>query len=129
MCLPQAKCQQTCPPGSELYRADDLSVFEVGGDVSPIYCQNICLLARLFVGTKSPLQFNMSPFVFYILTLNDHTGSHLIGYFAKVLLVLLLSSTLCMCFFLNLTFLEKIKIILLHHPYWLVLGPLIAFLH
>lgn len=34
------------PPGNEIYRHENLSVFEVDGAVSKIYCQNLCYLAK-----------------------------------------------------------------------------------
>eukprot|EP00794_Sanderia_malayensis_P012840 gene12840-14160_t len=76
------KCQWRHPPANEIYRKDDLSVFEVDGAVSKIYCQNLCLLAKLFLDHKT-LYYDVEPFLFYVLTLNDSTGSHLIGYFSK----------------------------------------------
>jgi len=57
-------------------------VFEVDGAVSKIYCQNLCLLAKLFLDHKT-LYYDVEPFLFYVLTRNDNTGSHLIGYFSK----------------------------------------------
>lgn len=51
----------------------ELSVFEVDGLVSKIYCQNLCLLAKLFLDHKT-LYYDVEPFLFYVLTLNDHKG-------------------------------------------------------
>eukprot|EP00795_Rhopilema_esculentum_P005106 gene5106-225_t len=76
------KCQWSHPPANEIYRKDDLSVFEVDGAISKIYCQNLCLLAKLFLDHKT-LYYDVEPFLFYVLTKNDRTGSHLIGYFSK----------------------------------------------
>ena len=44
---------QAHPPGDEIYRHDHLSVFEVDGAVSRTYCQNLCLLAKLFLDHKT----------------------------------------------------------------------------
>ena len=80
----QLKCKVRHPPGSEIYRDGVLSVFEVDGHVSKIYCQNLCLLAKLFLHSKT-LYFDVDPFLFYVLTRSDERGSEeLIGYFSKV---------------------------------------------
>ncbi|XP_064113125.1 histone acetyltransferase KAT6A-like isoform X2 [Macrobrachium nipponense] len=76
------KCLWRTPPGTEIYRKDGLSVFEVDGNVSKIYCQNLCLLAKLFLDHKT-LYYDVEPFLFYVLTRNDGKGCHLVGYFSK----------------------------------------------
>ncbi|KAG8434957.1 hypothetical protein GDO86_013065 [Hymenochirus boettgeri] len=76
------KCRWFHPPANEIYRKDDLSVFEVDGNISKIYCQNLCLLAKLFLDHKT-LYYDVEPFLFYVLTKNDKKGCHLVGYFSK----------------------------------------------
>ncbi|XP_057681397.1 histone acetyltransferase KAT6B isoform X2 [Corythoichthys intestinalis] len=76
------KCGWFHPPANEIYRKDGLSVFEVDGNVSKLFCQNLCLLAKLFLDHKT-LYYDVEPFLFYILTKNDHKGCHLVGYFSK----------------------------------------------
>ncbi|XP_075697973.1 histone acetyltransferase KAT6B isoform X2 [Rhinoderma darwinii] len=76
------KCGWFHPPANEIYRKDDLSVFEVDGNISKIYCQNLCLLAKLFLDHKT-LYYDVEPFLFYVLTKNDKKGCHLVGYFSK----------------------------------------------
>ncbi|XP_062596711.1 histone acetyltransferase KAT6B-like isoform X4 [Saccostrea cucullata] len=76
------KCDLLRPPANEIYRKGELSVFEVDGNASKIYCQNLCLLAKLFLDHKT-LYYDVEPFLFYVLTVNDEYGSHLIGYFSK----------------------------------------------
>ncbi|XP_028851864.1 histone acetyltransferase KAT6A isoform X2 [Denticeps clupeoides] len=76
------KCSWFHPPANEIYRKDDVSVFEVDGNVSTIYCQNLCLLAKLFLDHKT-LYYDVEPFLFYVLTQNDGKGCHLVGYFSK----------------------------------------------
>lgn len=78
----QEKCTWRHPPGTEIYRREDLSVFEVDGNVNKLYCQNLCLLAKLFLDHKT-LYYDVEPFLFYVLTKNDRKGCHLIGYFSK----------------------------------------------
>ncbi|KAG5831529.1 hypothetical protein ANANG_G00304650 [Anguilla anguilla] len=76
------KCGWFHPPANEIYRKGDLSVFEVDGNASKIFCQNLCLLAKLFLDHKT-LYYDVDPFLFYILTKNDEKGCHLVGYFSK----------------------------------------------
>ncbi|XP_029465414.1 histone acetyltransferase KAT6B isoform X2 [Rhinatrema bivittatum] len=76
------KCGWFHPPANEIYRKNDLSVFEVDGNISKIYCQNLCLLAKLFLDHKT-LYYDVEPFLFYVLTKNDEKGCHLVGYFSK----------------------------------------------
>ncbi|XP_045479752.1 LOW QUALITY PROTEIN: histone acetyltransferase KAT6B-like [Harmonia axyridis] len=78
----QSKCHWRCPPGNEIYRRENLSVFEVDGNLNRIYCQNLCLLAKLFLDHKT-LFYDVQPFLFYVLTKNDETGCHFAGYFSK----------------------------------------------
>ncbi|MEQ2228454.1 hypothetical protein ILYODFUR_008924 [Ilyodon furcidens] len=76
------KCGWFHPPANEVYRKDNISVFEVDGNVSKLFCQNLCLLAKLFLDHKT-LYYDVEPFLFYILTKNDEKGCHLVGYFSK----------------------------------------------
>lgn len=59
-----------------------VSVFEVDGSEHKLYCQNLCLLAKLFLDHKT-LYFDVSPFNFYILTEDSKQGSNIVGYFSK----------------------------------------------
>ena len=61
------KCDLRHPPGDEIYRYGGLSVFEVDGKDNKMYCQNLCLLAKLFLDHKT-LYYDVEPFLFYILT-------------------------------------------------------------
>ena len=76
------KCPAKHPPGDEIYRDDSVSVFEVDGRKNPVYCQNLCLLAKLFLGSKT-LYYDVEPFLFYIMTEYDELGCHFVGYFSK----------------------------------------------
>ena len=62
--LSQCNCRQ--PPGKEIYRKGTLSIWEADGKVDKLYCQNLCLLAKLFLDHKT-LYFDVEPFLFYIL--------------------------------------------------------------
>lgn len=94
------KCKARHPPGDEIYRDGNISVFEVDGrknkvrglSVSPaqsltpiaaqIYCQNLCLLAKMFLDHKT-LYYDVEPFLFYVMTENDEQGAKFVGYFSK----------------------------------------------
>mmetsp|Transcript_22220 Transcript_22220/g.30568 ORF Transcript_22220/g.30568 Transcript_22220/m.30568 type:complete len:433 (-) Transcript_22220:259-1557(-) len=76
------KCDLKHPPGNEIYRKDSLSVFEVDGMKNKIYCQNLCLLAKLFLDHKT-LYYDVEPFLFYVMTECDTKGCHVVGYFSK----------------------------------------------
>jgi histone acetyltransferase MYST1 len=76
------KCDLRHPPGNEIYRSASLSVFEVDGKKNKIYCQNLCLLAKLFLDHKT-LYYDVEPFLFYIMTECDSRGCHMVGYFSK----------------------------------------------
>ncbi|XP_036408511.1 histone acetyltransferase KAT8 [Megalops cyprinoides] len=75
-------CQWKQPPGKEIYRRNNISVYEVDGRDHKIYCQNLCLLAKLFLDHKT-LYFDVEPFIFYILTEVNRHGAHIVGYFSK----------------------------------------------
>lgn len=76
------KCPAKHPPGDEIYRDGSISIFEVDGRKSPVYCQNLCLLAKLFLGSKT-LYYDVEPFLFYVMTEYDEWGCHFVGYFSK----------------------------------------------
>ncbi|KAF7552703.1 hypothetical protein G7046_g7329 [Stylonectria norvegica] len=76
------KCPAKHPPGDEIYRHGSVSVFEVDGRKNPVYCQNLCLLAKLFLGSKT-LYYDVEPFLFYVLAEYDDCGYHFVGYFSK----------------------------------------------
>lgn len=76
------KCPAKHPPGDEIYRHNSVSVFEVDGRKNPVYCQNLCLLAKLFLGSKT-LYYDVEPFLFYVLCEYDEMGYHFVGYFSK----------------------------------------------
>jgi histone acetyltransferase MYST1 len=75
-------CSCRAPPGKEIYREENLSVFEIDGTDEPVYCQNLCLLAKLFLDHKT-LYYDVDPFFFYVVCEVDSTGSHIVGYFSK----------------------------------------------
>ncbi|SPO45666.1 related to histone acetyltransferase 3 (myst) [Moesziomyces antarcticus] len=76
------KCKMRHPPGDEIYRDGNICVYEVDGRKNKIYCQNLCLLAKMFLDHKT-LYYDVEPFLFYIVTEGDSTGEHFVGYFSK----------------------------------------------
>ncbi|KAI5802224.1 hypothetical protein FPQ18DRAFT_6008 [Pyronema domesticum] len=76
------KCPVKHPPGDEIYRDGSVSVFEIDGRKQPAYCQNLCLMAKLFLGSKT-LYYDVHPFLFYVMTERDEHGMHMVGYFSK----------------------------------------------
>jgi histone acetyltransferase MYST2 len=77
------KCIWKTPPGDEIYRKGKLCVWQVDGKRHKVYCQYLCLLAKFFLDHKT-LYFDVDPFLFYIMTIADSDGCHIVGYFSKV---------------------------------------------
>lgn len=75
-------CNQRQPPGYEIYRDRGLSIYEIDGSKNKVYCQCLCLLAKLFLDHKT-LYFDVEPFLFYVLTQQTTEGAEIIGYYSK----------------------------------------------
>ncbi len=80
--ISQLKCKVRHPPGDEIYRDGRISIFEVDGRKNKIYCQNLCLLSKMFLDHKS-LFYDVEPFLFYVMTETNEGGAHFVGYFSK----------------------------------------------
>ncbi len=79
----QKKCEHNGPPGIEIYREGNLSMWEVEGKGHKLYCQNLCLLSKLFLDHKT-LYYDVDPFFFYVLCERDACGKdQIVGYFSK----------------------------------------------
>ncbi|XP_055371028.1 histone acetyltransferase KAT8 [Condylostylus longicornis] len=76
------ECTQRTPPGNEIYRKGTISIFEIDGKDHVIYCQTLCLMAKLFLDHKT-LYYDVEPFYFYVLCEIDKKGAHIVGYFSK----------------------------------------------
>ncbi|KAH9461122.1 hypothetical protein MJO29_009494 [Puccinia striiformis f. sp. tritici] len=69
------KCKLNYPPGDEIYRDDSnapnhgilIQIFEIDGRKNKLYCQNLCLLSKLFLDHKT-LYYDVDPFLFYVIT-------------------------------------------------------------
>lgn len=84
------ECVARHPPGKRIYYDGKVSLWEVDGTEQKLYCENLCLLSKLFIEHKT-LYFDVNPFLFYVLTeyqedVNDTRaggGEQLLGYFSK----------------------------------------------
>ena len=80
------KCLLRHPPGNEIYRSQEknvnVSVWEVDGAREKTYCQNLCWIAKLFLDHKT-LEYDTTPFLFYVFCESDEVGYHIVGYFSK----------------------------------------------
>lgn len=80
------RCTMRYPPGCEIYRSEEqnvtVSMFEVDGLKEQKYCENLCLIAKLFLDHKT-VHFDTKIFLFYVLCEVDDRGCHMVGYFSK----------------------------------------------
>ncbi len=60
-------------PGRTAVADPPLAVYEVDGCTDKIYCQNLCLLSKLFLDHKT-LYFDVEPFLFYVFCEVDAEG-------------------------------------------------------
>ncbi|KAI8977625.1 acyl-CoA N-acyltransferase [Mycotypha africana] len=78
-------CKAKKPPGRVIYSNNDLKVYEVDGQEHKLYCQNLCLLAKLFLDNKT-LYFDTEGFNFYVLTERNSRNKsvdNMVAYFSK----------------------------------------------
>eukprot|EP01043_Picozoa_sp_COSAG02_P013218 COSAG02_NODE_525_length_20713_cov_5.808286_10_plen_427_part_00 len=72
-----SRCCQTPeshhPPGTEIYNDGLIRVYECDGRENKLYCQCLCLLAKLFLDHKT-LYYDVEPFLFYVFTETDGKG-------------------------------------------------------
>lgn len=79
---PQCRFRQH-PPGALKYRTSEIEVWEVSGLREKLFCQNLCLFAKLFLDHKS-LYYLVDEFLFYLLYLGNGAGAlEFVGYFSK----------------------------------------------
>lgn len=78
------RCKVTHPPGDEIYRKGNLSAYELDGEVADRWCQNLCLVTKLFLNHKFAYYPEViQDFLFYVLCFNDSSGAHPCGFFSK----------------------------------------------
>jgi histone acetyltransferase MYST1 len=76
------ECSYAGPPGKRIYLHENLSIFELDGETAKLYCQNLCLISKLFLDHKT-LYYDVSPFLFYVLCEVQEKRAHVVGYFSK----------------------------------------------
>lgn len=54
-----------------------LCLLQVDGKKNRVYCQNLCLLSKLFLDHKT-LYYDVDPFLFYVLCEVDSDGYHMV---------------------------------------------------
>lgn len=76
--------KEETPPGSVVYGKDDYVIHEVDGEDHKLYTQNLSLLSKLFLDTKSVF-FDVSTFLYYpLITRSDsHPYGQVVGFFSK----------------------------------------------
>ncbi|TPX52045.1 hypothetical protein SeMB42_g01680 [Synchytrium endobioticum] len=79
-------CNRRKPPGHLVYQNDPIKVYEVDGKDEKLYCQNLCLLSKLFLDHKT-VYYDIESFYFYVLTESEKSKGreqdHIVGYFSK----------------------------------------------
>ncbi|KAG2216896.1 hypothetical protein INT45_010592 [Circinella minor] len=75
-------CKRRKPPGQIIYQQDNIKIYEIDGREHKLYCQNLCLMSKLFLETKT-LYYDVEGFTFYVLTEQDRTLDLFVGYFSK----------------------------------------------
>jgi histone acetyltransferase MYST1 len=83
-------CDYNGPPGRLIYLKDNVAVYELDGQgLAKLYCQNISLMAKLFLDHKT-LYYDVGPFMFYVVcdvskdSQSDREDKiHPVGYFSK----------------------------------------------
>ncbi|KAG8463613.1 hypothetical protein KFE25_003886 [Diacronema lutheri] len=78
----RTRCKRRHPPGDEIFRQGEMAVYEIDSRVERVFCENLCLLAKLFLDHKT-LYFDVQPFLFYAICTCDDQGAHIVGYFSK----------------------------------------------
>ncbi|BGO95781.1 hypothetical protein NBRC10512_001618 [Rhodotorula toruloides] len=78
----QKECTVTRPPGRRVYQRGATSIWEVDGAEAKLYCQNLCLFAKLFIEHKY-MFFDVEGFTFYLLTEATSKQEWVLGYFSK----------------------------------------------
>ncbi|KNC96419.1 uncharacterized protein SPPG_08316 [Spizellomyces punctatus DAOM BR117] len=81
----RSHCKRRKPPGQVVYAKERLRIYEVDGKAEKLYCQNLCLLSKLFLDHKT-VYYDTEPFLFYVLTESEVMKTdvdHAMGYFSK----------------------------------------------
>lgn len=68
-----SECIFMQPPGAIVYERADLAIFQVDGACNKLYCQNLSLLAKLFIDHKTQC-YDVEQFLFFILCCRNIGG-------------------------------------------------------
>ena len=71
------------PPGREIYRKGDLSVFQIYGVEHLVECQCLSLLCKLFLDNKTLYYHDIENYAFYVLFRMNDNGYELTAFFSK----------------------------------------------
>ncbi|EAY13891.1 MOZ/SAS family protein [Trichomonas vaginalis G3] len=74
------ECQR--PPGREIYRCGNISMFEVSGAKHKVFCQCLSLLSKLFLDDVAVF-YNVCQFNFFVLCECDEFGAHVVSFFSR----------------------------------------------
>ncbi|KAF9939173.1 K(lysine) acetyltransferase [Mortierella alpina] len=77
-------CRRKKPPGTVVYCKGANKIYRVDGGINKLYCQNLSLLAKLFLDNKT-LYFDVHGFQFFVLT-ETRSGDRAdvpVGFFSK----------------------------------------------
>ncbi|KAJ1362321.1 K(lysine) acetyltransferase [Parelaphostrongylus tenuis] len=79
-----SSCNARQPPGKEIYHdsIENIIVYEVDGSKERLFCQCLCLFAKLFMDHKT-IYFDVNGFLFYVICEWDGSGARPVGYFPK----------------------------------------------
>jgi histone acetyltransferase MYST1 len=73
-------------PGKRIYSHQSSQIYEIDGKEHKLFCQCLCLLAKLFLDHKT-VYYDIEPFLFYLLTEtkieNGKPVESIVGYFSK----------------------------------------------
>ncbi|KAJ1944096.1 K(lysine) acetyltransferase [Linderina macrospora] len=75
-------CQGGYPRGRKIYEDGTAGVYEIDGKQELLYCQNLCLLSKLFLDQKT-VYYDIGSFLFYVLLARTPRGLKFVGYFSK----------------------------------------------
>ncbi|KAJ1875132.1 K(lysine) acetyltransferase [Coemansia sp. RSA 990] len=82
-------CPDPFPRGRCVYEDASMVLYEVDGKAHTLYCQNLCLLSKLFLDQKT-IYYDIGSFLFYVLlTKQQHSSGTdslaytFVGYFSK----------------------------------------------
>ena len=85
MKLPETMEKHVCKfkiPGTVVYEKDGKRVYKVIAEDNLLFCQNLCLLAKLFLDHKA-VYYDVSSFIFFVVTVKVGRNYEIAGYFSK----------------------------------------------